>query len=122
MIFKPASQTCRHYTKLPNDLLRDKALPPEAIGLLCYLLSHVDNWRVTQSQLSKHFACTPARIRNIADCLEQNGYIRRVQSSKMARPCSTGRYTTNGNHQYAKKQMSKIDKWIFHMWKTKNKE
>lgn len=79
MIFKPASQTCRHYTKLPNDLLRDKALPPEAIGLLCYLLSHVDNWRVTQSQLSKHFACTPARIRNIADCLEQNGYIRRVR-------------------------------------------
>ena len=79
MIFKPASQTCRHYTKLPNDLLRDKDLTPEAIGLLCYLLSHVDNWRVTQSQLSKHFSCTPARIRNIAACLEQTGYIRRVR-------------------------------------------
>jgi ribosomal protein S8 len=79
MIFKPASTKSRHYTKLPNDLLRDKDLTPEAIGLLCYLLSHIDNWRVTQSQLSKHFSCTPARIRNIADTLEEHGYIRRVR-------------------------------------------
>jgi ribosomal protein S8 len=79
MIFKPAAHKSRHYTKLPNDLLRDPDLTPEAIGVLAYLLTHVDNWRVTQRQLSNHFNCSPGRIKNIADTLETCGYIRRVR-------------------------------------------
>lgn len=35
------------YTVVPNALLRDKDLDAECLGLLVYLLSHNDNWKVT---------------------------------------------------------------------------
>jgi ribosomal protein S8 len=88
MIFKPAANKSRHYTKLPNDLLRDPDLTPEAIGVLAYLLTHIDDWRVTQRQLCKHFKCSPGRIKNIADTLEASGYIRRI------------RYIDHGKHVF----------------------
>lgn len=102
MIFKPAATKSRHYTKLPNDLLRDRDLTPEAIGVIAYLLSHIDDWRVTQKQLCHHFQCSPGRIKNIADTLENAGYIRRI------------RYVEDGRHifdweVYDEKQLSDCD-------------
>ena len=63
MIYRPAVSKNTHYTKLPNVLLRggvsasearEDGITPEALGVLVYLLSHVDDWQVTQAQLCKN--------------------------------------------------------------------
>ena len=86
MIFRPAFNSNAHYTKLPNLLLRggtaassarEDGLTPEALGVLVYLLSHVDDWQVTQSQLCTVFAVGTTKMTTITKCLEASGYLKR---------------------------------------------
>lgn len=86
MIFRPASISATHFTKLPNILLRgsesaselrDDGLTPEALGVLVYLLSHVDEWQVTQAQLCTVFGVGKTKMQSITRCLENSGYIKK---------------------------------------------
>lgn len=88
MIYRPASNKQDHYTKLPNMLLRggtsasisrNDELSPEALGVLVYLLSHVDDWQITNRQLCTVFNVGAAKITAITKKLELAGYIKRIQ-------------------------------------------
>ena len=41
----------RHFTTIPNEPIIDEGLSFEALGLLTYLLSRPDNWRVCVEHL-----------------------------------------------------------------------
>ena len=86
MIYRPAIANSTHYTKLPNLLLRgghsastirEDGLTPEALGVLVYLLSHIDSWQVTQAQLCTVFGCGKTKMQSITQCLENSGYLKK---------------------------------------------
>jgi len=88
MIYRPAYNNNTHFTKLPNILLRggrdassprQDGLTPEALGVLVYLLSHIDDWQVTQSQLCTVFSVGTTKMTTITKCLEQSGYLKRTK-------------------------------------------
>lgn len=87
MIYRSALQQNNHYTKLPNLLLRggvsasalrDDGLTPEALGVLVYLLSHIDEWQVSQAQLCLVFGCGKTKMQSITQCLEASGYVKKT--------------------------------------------
>jgi len=89
MIYRPAFNNNSHYTKLPNLLLRggvsasearEDSLTPEALGVLVYLLSHVEDWQVTQTQLCTVFAVGKTKMQSITKCLESSGYLKKHAS------------------------------------------
>ena len=73
------------YTVIPNATLqggctktRQDSLTPEALGVLCYLLSHPQDWQVTNAAIAQHFGVTNERVTKITRCLTEAGYIRRA--------------------------------------------
>ena len=87
MIFRRGCFQDTHYTKIPNPLLRggpsasalrEDGLTPEALGVLVYLLSHYDDWHVSQAQLCTVFGVGRTKMQSITKCLERSGYIRRA--------------------------------------------
>lgn len=89
MIYRPAFNQNSHFTKLPNLLLRggvcassarEDLLTPEALGVLVYLLSHVDDWQVTQAQLCTVFAVGKTKMQSITKRLESSGYLKKHTS------------------------------------------
>lgn len=86
MIFRPANLKQDHYTRIPNLLLRggfsaseyrNDGLSPESLGVLVYLLSHVDDWQITNNQLCTVFGVGNVKMTRITDELEEAEYIRR---------------------------------------------
>jgi len=86
MIFRPANLKQDYYTRIPNLLLRGgfsaseyrgDGLSPESLGVLVYLLSHVDDWQITNNQLCTVFGVGNVKMTRITDELENAGYIRR---------------------------------------------
>ena len=86
MIFRPANLKQDHYTRIPNLLLRGgisasefraDGISPESLGVLVYLLSHVDDWQITNNQLCTVFGVGNVKMSRITDELETAGYIRR---------------------------------------------
>jgi len=86
MIFRRASYPHESFTTIPNSLLRgtNKAsearsdgLSPEALGVLAYLLSHKEDWQVTNRQLQKVFGVGDSKITRITRELVTAGYIAR---------------------------------------------
>ena len=88
MIFKRAQFKDILYTKIPNLLLRGSedagrrtdGLSPESLGVLCHLLSHKENWQVTNKQIAKVFAISTGRVTSITQQLSEAGYIVRACS------------------------------------------
>ena len=87
MIFRPANFKQDHYTRIPNLLLRggigasqyrEDGLSPESLGVLVYLLSHVDNWQITNNQLCTVFGVGNVKMTRITAELEQAEYIQRA--------------------------------------------
>tara|TARA_R110002153_G_scaffold265049_6_gene427312 strand:+ start:3526 stop:4254 length:729 start_codon:yes stop_codon:yes gene_type:complete len=86
MIFRRAKFDNTTYTKIPNALLRggltaterEDGLKPEALGVLCYLLSHSENWTVSNRQIAKVFAISTGKVTGITKQLSAAGYIERV--------------------------------------------
>lgn len=84
MIFRIAD-TESHFTTFPNQLLksgdgtkpREDSLSPAALGLLCYLLSHKEDWVVTGTIIAKHFQITKNQVTKLTDELRDAGYLRR---------------------------------------------
>lgn len=92
MIFRRANFDDTTYTKIPNSLLRggssastlrEDGLTPEALGVLVYLLSHVEDWQVSLSQLRTVFGCGKTKMQSITQCLEQSGYIKRAPARQV---------------------------------------
>jgi hypothetical protein len=86
MIFRPANLKQDYYTRIPNLLLRggfsasenrEDGLSPEALGVLVYLLSHVDDWQITNNQLCTVFGVGNVKMTRITAELESAEYIRR---------------------------------------------
>jgi hypothetical protein len=87
MIYRRATLK-QDYTRLPNSLLRgsetksastqrDDSLSPESLGVLVYLLSHIDEWQITNNQLCTVFGVGNVKMTRITDELENAQYIRR---------------------------------------------
>lgn len=68
------------YTMIPSALLRDETISWTALGLLCYLLSLPNDWKVHQVELIKHHKHSMGRqaMGNAINELIIAGYIRRV--------------------------------------------
>ena len=79
-IYRPRKLS-KNFTVLPNALLRggiDKQadnLDLQSLGLLCYLLSHHQDWTITNSQLSNHWQVSKNTITRITKKLEARGYL-----------------------------------------------
>ncbi len=86
MIYRPKTKYDR-FTVLPNTLLRggentknrEDSIKPESLGVLVYLLSHKDDWRVTNRQIAAHFGISTSRVTTITNDLEDAGYLTRIR-------------------------------------------
>lgn len=78
MIFRRRNKDAP-FTVIPNYTLKDGSLKPESLGVLCYLLSHRDDWSISARQIASHFGISTGRVNTIATDLSMNGYIRKVR-------------------------------------------
>jgi hypothetical protein len=68
----------RHsYTVIDNRPLTDTRLDWDAKGLLAYLLSKPDHWRVDRSQLASVVPSGASKVQRLLKLLEQAGYLTR---------------------------------------------
>lgn len=85
MIFRRERYTNESFTTIPNALLRGckraKAserrpdlLSAESLGVLVYLLSHDESWKVTQAQLCTVFKMAKSKVTKVCKELEVAGY------------------------------------------------
>ena len=65
----------RNFTTLPNELIRDGRLSWAALGLLVYVLSLPDDFRLRLSHLAKQKASGREATRSAAKLLEEAGYL-----------------------------------------------
>ena len=86
MIFRRASYPNENFTTMPNLLIRGSnsaskrrsdLLSPESLGVLVYLLSHRQDWKVTNKQLATVFRVTTNKVTKICKELEASGYLKR---------------------------------------------
>lgn len=65
------------FTQIDNRLLQNKELTLQAKGLLCYMLSNVDNWQFTLKSLMYFTGAKIAQLRTTIAELEQKCYIKK---------------------------------------------
>ena len=68
-----------NFTVLDNKTIKDPALSWKATGLLCYLLSLPDNWKVISEHLASVKTDGITVVRSSLSELEEAGYIRRYR-------------------------------------------
>jgi len=87
VIFRPANFKTDNYTRIPNLLLRggtsasdlrSDQISPESLGVLVYLLSHRDDWQITNNQLCTVFGVGNGKMTRITKELEIAEYIKRT--------------------------------------------
>ena len=69
----------RHFTTVPNEPITDEGLSFEALGLLTYLLSRPDNWRVCIEHLKGRGSIGRDKAYRLLVDLMNRGYIIRRQ-------------------------------------------
>lgn len=85
MIFRREKYTNESFTTIPNALLRGSKeakpserrhdlLSAESLGVLVYLLSHDESWKVTQAQLCNVFKMSKSKVTKVCRELEGAGY------------------------------------------------
>lgn len=79
-----------NFTVIGNTPMNDEHLTAEALGVLCYLRSRPDDWKVIPPQLGKRFRCGRDRIQRILRELIESAYIVR---SKQTRDPETERWS-----------------------------
>lgn len=78
-----ANKSFGNFTQVSNKLLKDTDLSFQAKGLMCYILSHTDNFEFSTKQLSKVSSKNgDASIRSILKELEDKGYLKKKGSIK----------------------------------------
>ena len=65
----------RRYTVVDNETIEDEKLTWEARGLLIYLLSKPDHWRINRDHLAAQAPNGVAMVRRILSQLEEHGYL-----------------------------------------------
>lgn len=68
-----------NFTILSNEFLRDENLSLKAKGLLAYILSLPDDWKIYFEEVSKHHRDGITAVRNSWKELEANGYARTIK-------------------------------------------
>lgn len=79
-----------NFTMISNDTLRSK-LKPDTLGVLCYLLSHIEGWRIQLKQVSEHFGIGRDMMQRIVRDLKEAGHFETVRI-KDAKGVITGSY------------------------------
>jgi len=74
-----------NFTQIPNNYLRDGRLSLRARGLFALLLSNVEGWKLTVSQLQQDNPEGRDAIRSAILELEEFGYLQREQSRQNGR-------------------------------------
>jgi len=66
------------FTIISNELLRENSLSFEALGLLCYLLSHSSGWKTRRSYICNERGIGKDKLKRIFDELIEKGYMKMV--------------------------------------------
>jgi biotin operon repressor len=82
-----------HFTQIPNDWLRDKAISLGAKGLLAQLLSHAPGWRISQESLGRDNGIGRDAIRTLINELLNAGYLMRSEDRERTEKGYLGGYT-----------------------------
>ncbi len=70
------------YVMISKEMLRDQSISPQAKGVLCFLLSHPDNWKTNPCQVADALGVGIDRIYSSLDELMESGYCRRSRTRK----------------------------------------
>lgn len=76
-IFRIQKDKSNPYVMINRECLKDKRLSAKAKGILAYLLSLPDNWRLYETELTRHFTDGRDSIRSGIKELIRAGYISR---------------------------------------------
>ena len=68
-----------HFTRIPNDWVRDKRLSLSAIGLITQLMSHKPGWIISQESLARANKIGRDAMRTILNELLEAGYLTRSE-------------------------------------------
>jgi hypothetical protein len=68
----------KHFTQVPNDLIRDESISIKARGILVLILSNREGWTTYQSQMQKICRLGPLALRSGMKELEKAGYLARM--------------------------------------------
>jgi len=64
-----------NFTIIPNSILNDRRLSVEAQGVLCYLASKPDHWKVRAAEIESRFGMRTKKRRRIMRELADAGYL-----------------------------------------------
>ncbi len=79
-IFRKAHNKENPYALISKSLLRDNRLSAKEIGIMAYLLSLPDHWRISNKELAKHFRGGLDSIKSGIAMLVKLGYIEKTQN------------------------------------------
>ena len=65
----------KSFTVIPNDILTDRDIPADALGLFVYVLSKPDNWEIRATHLCNRFNCGKDRVYRMLKDLRECGYV-----------------------------------------------
>jgi hypothetical protein len=65
----------RNFTVISNVPIRDPEVSAEALGILVYLLSHPDDWRLTHKDIMRRFNMGRDKTYSILNALIDAGYL-----------------------------------------------
>ena len=65
----------QNFTVIPNEMANDDRLPADALGLLVYLLTKPNDWKVRVNELRSRFDMGKDKTYRILGNLEQLGYV-----------------------------------------------
>ena len=67
----------KNYTVIPNDLIRKPGFDLQTTALLIYLLSHKEDWIVTNKYIAQEWSITPNTVTKMMSKLEAAGYLKK---------------------------------------------
>ena len=70
-----------HFTMLSNDWIRDERLPWAARGLLAWIASHADGFRITEDSIIAAGQGGRSQVRSMTRALEETGYLKRERQA-----------------------------------------
>jgi len=73
------SKLNKGFTVIPNEFLQTPYFSAKAKGLLCYILSLPDDWKLYKSELTSHFSDGKDSLMSGFKELENAGYIKAIE-------------------------------------------
>jgi len=68
-----------HYTKLPNELIRNKNISDGAFRFICWIVSHSEGFKISFKSIENQLGYGRAKMRSIISEAEENNYLVRVK-------------------------------------------